>query len=53
MKKKLLEQKTSELKNETAAALKTILDALNQGQRKKVTQVPEVKALLERYGVSA
>ena len=38
--------------NETAAALKTLYDALNQGQRKQVVKNQEVKALFDRYGVT-
>ncbi len=51
MKKKELQEKTQAIKDETKAALKTILDNLNKGQRKKVLAVPEVKALCERYGI--
>lgn len=51
MKKKDLKEKTAAVKSETKTALETILENLNQGQRKKIVKVPEVKALLERYGV--
>ena len=51
MKKAYLEEKTEEVVAETKQALLTILDNLNQGQRKKVLKVPEVKALCERYGI--
>ena len=51
MKRVVLKEKTETVKNETKTALETILNNLNQGQRKKVIAVPEVKELLERYGV--
>lgn len=38
--------------NETAAALQTLYDALNQGQKKQVVKNQEVKALFDRYGVA-
>lgn len=41
-----------EVANETAAALQTMYDALNQGQRKQVVKNQEVKALFDRYGVT-
>lgn len=37
--------------DETKAALQTMYDALNQGQRKKIVKNAEVKALLDLYGV--
>lgn len=36
---------------EIKAALQTMLDALNQGQRKKLLKNPAVKAMAERYGI--
>lgn len=36
---------------EIKAALQTVLDALNQGQRKKLLKNPAVKAMAERYGI--
>lgn len=51
MKKTELKEKTTAVKTETKEALETILNNLNQGQRKKVVKVPEVQKLLERYGV--
>ena len=36
---------------ETHDALQTVVDALNQGQRKKLVKNAAVKALLDRYGV--
>ena len=38
-------------KAETRAALQTVYDALNQGQRKKIVKEESVKALFDRYGV--
>jgi len=32
-------------------ALQLIVNALNQGQQKKIAKDPTVKALLDRYGV--
>ncbi|MBR3000186.1 MAG: hypothetical protein IKF39_04240 [Oscillospiraceae bacterium] len=51
MKRSVLIEKTDTVIAETRQALLTILDNLNQGQRKKVMNVPEVKALCERYGI--
>lgn len=36
---------------EIKAALQTVLDALNQGQRKKLLKNPAVKAMADRYGI--
>ena len=52
MKKSELKTKTEKIKNETKEALETILDNLNQGQRKKVLKIEEVKILCERYGIT-
>ena len=38
--------------SETTAALQTLYDSLNQGQQKKVVKNADVKALLDRYGVT-
>ncbi len=38
-------------KIKTKAALQTVFDSLNKGQQKKLLNVPEVKALFDRYGV--
>ena len=40
------------LKKETYNALKTVIDELNEGQRRKITKNAEVRKLLDRYGVS-
>lgn len=39
-------------KEETKAALQTVYDALNSGQRKKILKDEAVAALFERYGVN-
>lgn len=52
MKKEKLKNAVAENKATTKAALETILDNLNQGQRKKVMKVAEVKELCERYGIT-
>ena len=39
------------VKAETAAALQTVYDALNQGQRQKLLKDETVAALLNFYGV--
>lgn len=36
---------------EIKAALQTVLDELNQGQRKKLLRNPAIRAMFERYGV--
>ena len=37
---------------ETKEALQMVVDELNQGQQKKIVKNAEVKALLDRYGVT-
>lgn len=37
--------------SETHDALQTVVDELNRGQRQKIVKNPEVKELLDRYGV--
>ena len=39
-------------KAETQAALQTVYDTLNNGQRKQTVKVEAVKVLFDRYGVS-
>lgn len=51
MKKKTLELRVMSAKNETAEAILTILNSLNQGQRKKILKNERVLALMERYGI--
>lgn len=36
---------------EIKAALQTVLDELNQGQRKKLLRNPDIRAMFERYGI--
>ena len=36
---------------DTKSALRTVYDALNQGQQKKILKNAQVKALFDRYGV--
>lgn len=38
-------------KQETKAALQTVYDALNKGQRQKLLKDEKVLAILNRYGV--
>ena len=52
MKKTVLDEKVAQVKTETATALQTLYDALNQGQQKKVVKNAEVKELFDRYGVN-
>lgn len=51
MTKTNLAQKTDEAMSETRNALRTLYDALNQGQQKKVLRDEEVAELFERYNV--
>ena len=51
MKKNKLNSAVATAKNETAEAILTILDSLNQGQRKKILRDEKVIALCERYGI--
>lgn len=46
-----LRENVSKTKSETKAALQTLYDNLNKGQRKKLVKNPAIKALLIRYGV--
>lgn len=51
MKKIALERKTDEVISETREALRTVYEALNQGQQKKLLKDEKVAKLFERYGV--
>ena len=51
MKRKVLKEKTAEVKSETKDALQTMFDALNHGQQKKIVANSAAKALFDRYGV--
>lgn len=52
MKKANLEAAVEATKAETKAALQLVIDELNHGQQKKIVKNAEVKALLDRYGVT-
>lgn len=51
MTRRELEVKTNAVIETTRTALRTVYDALNQSQQKKLLKNEAVKALLERYGV--
>lgn len=52
MKKKQLEASVKEYKNETAAAIVTIINAITaKGQRKKLLANENVKSLLAKYDI--
>lgn len=51
MKRRKLREGLDAVKSETKEALETVLSELNQGQRKKIEKIEEVRALLNRYGV--
>ena len=52
MKKKQLEASVKEYKNETAAAIVTIINAITaKGQRKKLLANESVKSLLAKYDI--
>ena len=51
MKKNELKQRTDNAVAETRAALQTVYDSLNEGQKKQIVKVEEVKKLFDRYGV--
>lgn len=51
MTKEHLDSIVEAAKNETRDALQTVVDELNQGQRKKLVKDATVKELLDRYGV--
>ena len=44
-------EKAQKVFDETKAALQTVYDSLNHGQKKQLVKVPEVKELFDRYGV--
>lgn len=51
MNKHELNKKTEATVIEIRTALKTVYDALNQGQQKKILKVETVAKLFEKYGV--
>ncbi len=52
MTKTELTEKTDVCIETTREALQTLWDNINQGQRKQLCKRAEIKALLDRYGVS-
>ena len=52
MKKKVLKEKTQEVKSNTKEALQTLFDNINKGQQKQLVKIPEIKELFDRYGVN-
>lgn len=48
---KELREAVAACKDETRAALQTVYDALNHGQKKQIVKDEAVAALFERYGV--
>lgn len=51
MKKQDLDAAVEAARAETKAALQTVYDALNQGQRKKIVKDEAVKTLFDLFGV--
>lgn len=51
MRKQELNKAVETAKTETRDALQTMLDALNQGQQKKIVKDEKVKELFDTYGV--
>ena len=47
-----LDKAVENCRNQTKEALKTVYDALNQGQQKKILKEENVKALFDLYGVN-
>lgn len=50
--KEYLNEKVGVAKNETTTALKTVYDALNQGQQKKLLKNEDVLLIFKRYNVN-
>ena len=46
-----LQQNAEKAKEQTRNALQTVLDALNQGQKKKIIKNEAVKKIFDLYGV--
>ena len=51
MKKQELTDAVNAAKEETRAALQTVFDSLNHGQRKQIIKDKAVKTVFDRYGV--
>lgn len=43
--------KAAAVAGDTTTALQIVYDNLNHGQQQKITKIPEVKELFNRYGV--
>lgn len=52
MTKSELRRVTAQAKNEAREALQVIWDNTNKGQRNKMLKTPEIKEILDLYGVS-
>lgn len=51
MTKEELASRTEAAYRQTHDALQTVVDNLNQGQRKKLARIDEVKSIFDRYRV--
>lgn len=51
MKKSELDAAMQAAKTEYRESLQTLWDAINKGQRKQLYKIPEIKAILDRFGV--
>lgn len=51
MKKGELKAAVSETKQDYKTSLQTLWDNINKGQRKQLYKIPEIKAILDRFGV--
>ena len=51
MKKNELKTAMAETKQDYKTGLQTLWDNINKGQRKQLYKVPEIKAILDRFGV--
>ena len=51
MTKTELSSAVGKCKEETKNALQTLFDKINQGQRKQLVKIPEIKKLFDTYGV--
>ena len=53
MKKSELEAALAAAKQNYKISLQTLWDNINKGQRKQLYKIPEIKAILDRFGVDA
>ena len=51
MTKQELSAALARAKAEYKSGLQQLWDSINKGQRKQIAKIPEVKAMLDRYGV--